>query len=294
MRLPPALGGGALAGVVASGGLAVALHRMPDPGSRWSRTNHAGATVTLLEGPVAVAAVLVGLAVPAPRGRRQTAALTVATLGAGLVGAYDDLYGSSQARGFRGHLRALRDGRLTTGMVKIIGVGLSAVAATGLLVIDPARDHGGRTLDLAVDSTLVAATANLVNLLDLRPGRAAKVVGLLGLALGAARTGTPGLGPLLGAVAGSLPADLRGQAMLGDCGANALGAGLATGAVMVLPRPARLLALAGVLALNAASERVSFTAVIARTPVLARLDGLGRGPGRTGPDGPDGPDGSAP
>jgi hypothetical protein len=161
-------------------------------------------------------------------------------------------------------------------MVKIIGVGVTAVAAGGLLAADRHCEPRGRLLDLALDSTLVAATANLVNLLDLRPGRAAKVVALLGLALGGARPRTPGLGPLLGAVAGVLPADLQGRAMLGDCGANALGAGLATAATTVLPRSARVVALAAVLGLNAASERVSFTAVIERTPWLRRLDALGR------------------
>ena len=65
--------------------------------------------------------------------------------------------------------------------------------------------------------------------------------------------------------------------MLGDCGANALGAGTAAAAAGALGLPARLVALAVVVALNAASERVSFTAVIARTPALAWLDGLGRG-----------------
>jgi UDP-GlcNAc:undecaprenyl-phosphate GlcNAc-1-phosphate transferase len=268
--------GAAAAAATASSTLVLVLHRPPEPGSRWARTNHAGAPVTLLEGPAAVAALLTGLAVPAHQSARQTAALAVATVGSGLVGAYDDLYGSSQARGFRGHLRALREGRLTTGMVKIIGVGLSAVGAAGLLVTDPDREPGARLVDLALDSTLIAATANLVNLLDLRPGRAAKVVGLLGLGLGAARPGAPGLGPLLGAVAGSLPADLRGRAMLGDCGANALGAALATAATTALPRAARIVALSGVLALNVASERVSFTAVIERTPWLRHLDALGR------------------
>ncbi len=275
MRNGPLLGGAAAA-ATASGSLALVLRRGVKPGSRWARTNHAGEPVTLLEGPTAVTAVLVGLAVAAHRSPRETAALAVAVTGSGLVGAYDDLHGSSQARGFRGHLRALREGRLTTGMVKIIGVGLTAVAAAGLLAADPDQSPGGRVVDLAVDSTLIAATANLVNLLDLRPGRAAKAVGLLGLALGAARPRAENLGPLLGAVAGSLPADLRGRAMLGDCGANALGAGLATVATTVLPRPARVLALVGVLALNAASERVSFTAVIEQTGWLRRLDALGR------------------
>jgi UDP-N-acetylmuramyl pentapeptide phosphotransferase/UDP-N-acetylglucosamine-1-phosphate transferase len=250
-------------------------------GSGWWRLSHAGRAVTLAEGPVAVVAVLVGLAVPdgvtAPeRGRR--AAVALATLGSGMVGAYDDLYGSAQARGFRGHLRALRSGTLTTGMVKIAGVGASAVAAA--LLVDRARPGtapaGTRVVDVGLDAVLVAGTANLVNLLDLRPGRAAKAVGLLGLALAAHRPTAPGLAPLLGSVAGSLPVDLAGRAMLGDCGANALGAGLATAAVAVLPRPARLAVLGGVLALNAASERVSFTAVIERTPWLRRLDALGR------------------
>jgi UDP-GlcNAc:undecaprenyl-phosphate GlcNAc-1-phosphate transferase len=248
-------------------------------GSRWWRRSHAGLPVTLAEGPAAVAAILIGLAVPVGTpGRGQALPVAVATLGSGLVGAYDDLCGSAQARGFRGHLRALRSRTLTTGMVKVAGVGLTAVVAA--LLVDRGRPDAGstrsRVLDVALDAVLVAGTANLVNLLDLRPGRAAKVVGLLGLALTLGRPPVVGLAPMLGAVAGSLPVDLAGRAMLGDCGANALGAGLATTAAAALPRPVRLAALGVVLALNAASERVSFTAVIERTAWLRRLDALGR------------------
>jgi hypothetical protein len=64
--------------------------------------------------------------------------------------------------------------------------------------------------------------------------------------------------------------------MLGDCGANALGAAVATAVARALPWQVRLLALAGVAGLNLASERVSFSAVIDRTPLLRRLDQLGR------------------
>lgn len=253
-------------------------------GHRWWRLNHAGRPVTLAEGPVAVGATLLGTAVAAgAAGVVPSAAVAVAVLGSGLVGAYDDLYGSAQARGFGGHLRALRAGTVTTGMVKIVGVGLSGAAAA--VLADRARAGrrvaSSRLADVALDAVLVAGTANLINLLDLRPGRAAKAVGLLGLVLGvgSAAGGRPavaGLAPVLGAVAGVLPGDLAGRSMLGDCGANALGAGLAAAAAS-LPRPVRLVALLGVVGLNAASERVSFTAVIEATPWLRRLDRFGRG-----------------
>lgn len=260
-----------LLATVVAGGLAAAGNRAvtarSTPGSRWLRVNHAGRTVSLAEGPVAVAAVLAGAAVAGAS--RAAGALAVAAAGAGLVGAYDDLLGSGQARGFGGHLRALRRGEVTSGVVKLAGIGLAALGATLVLGHGSGRS---RLLDLALDSALVAGTANLLNLFDLRPGRAAKVTVLLGAGL----VGS-GAGPVVGAALGCLPADLRARAMLGDCGANALGAGLGMAVAATLPRPARLAALLGVVGLTAASERVSFSAVIDRQPLLRRLDRLGRG-----------------
>jgi hypothetical protein len=81
---------------------------------------------------------------------------------------------------------------------------------------------------------------------------------------------------VLGAALGTLPADLAGRSMLGDCGANSLGAGIGTAAASVLPRSLRIVMLVGVAGLNLASERVSFSAVIDRTPVLRRIDRWGR------------------
>jgi hypothetical protein len=73
-----------------------------------------------------------------------------------------------------------------------------------------------------------------------------------------------------------LPADLGERVMLGDCGANAVGALLGLRLAAVPARPARAGALAVVVGLTLASERVSFTRVIEATPVLRGLDRLGR------------------
>jgi UDP-GlcNAc:undecaprenyl-phosphate/decaprenyl-phosphate GlcNAc-1-phosphate transferase len=244
-------------------------------GSRWTRRNHAGAEVTLAEGPVAILAMLAGLLVPGavPGGSATVrGAVALAATGSGAVGAYDDLRGTSQAKGFRGHLAALLSGTLTSGAVKVAGVGLSAAAASLLLGRTSGAGVAIRLADRLMDTVLIAGMANFTNLCDLRPGRAAKVT----LALAAGLVGV-GAAPVLGAAAGCLPSDLREKSMLGDCGANALGAAVGTVAAAWLPRPAKLAALLAVVGLNLASERISFTAVIDRTATLRWLDQLGRG-----------------
>jgi len=264
---------GGVAAAVALLGNRVAADRIA-AGSIWTRQNHAGAEVTLAEGPVAVVAMLSGLLTTGllPGGSAALPLSTaVAAAGSGLVGAYDDLRGTAQAKGFRGHLIALRSGTVTSGVIKVVGVGASAAVASALL----SRPRGGASLaglaEWIVDTALIAGMANFANLCDLRPGRAAKVTIALGLGFAG-----HGSAPVLGAAAGCLPSDLRQNSMLGDCGANALGAATGTVAAAALPVQLKLLALLVVAALNFASERVSFTAVIDRTPVLRWLDQLGR------------------
>lgn len=280
------LAAGAVAAALAAGGNAFVERRRRRGGvdgrwlERWQRTNHSGGEVMLTEGPIAVGSALLGLAVGSPPAP-QAAALACALVGGGVVGAFDDHFGGAQAKGFAGHLGALRRGRVTSGLVKVAGVGLSALAAS--LLVDRSRagrDGAGRNgagrgaasriTDVMLDTALVAGTANVVNLLDLRPGRAAKV--LLAGGLLTARTGG---GAVAGAAAGSLPVDLSARAMLGDAGANGLGAALGV-TLLPAPRWLRVALLAGVLGLNVASEKVSFTAVIADHPVLNRIDEWGR------------------
>ncbi|MGY1831987.1 hypothetical protein ACI8AA_16385 [Geodermatophilus sp. SYSU D01180] len=271
---------------------AAALDARP-PGAPWRRTNYAGRPVTLLGGPALAAAATAGAALGAPAGTR--AAAVVAGAVSGLVGGYDDLAGArpEQARdkGLAGHLAALRAGRVSAGAVKVAGIG-AAAAVAALLVKDPTAPHASprsarapaagpfhllTTADAVLTTGLVAGTANLVNLLDLRPGRAAKAGALAAAAGLRGPAGGLAAGPL-GAALAVLPADLGERVMLGDAGANALGALLGLRAAAVPSRPARAGLLAAVTALTLASERVSFTRVIEATPGLRELDRLGRRP----------------
>ncbi|HET9895728.1 MAG TPA: hypothetical protein VFQ44_12445 [Streptosporangiaceae bacterium] len=244
-------------------------------GKSWIRTNHAGEPVTLLEGPAAAAGAAWSVLTVPGLAARERIALTAAGLGAAAVGCYDDLAGSGDKRGFRGHLGALAQGEVTTGAVKLLGIGAAGLAAAIALGAD--RPGWRRPVDVVINTGLVAGSANLLNLFDLRPGRAIKVLLLASGALAAAGAGDAIAAPA-GAAIALLPEDLGERAMLGDAGANALGAMAGVAAASALSRRARLAVLTGVAGLTVMSEKVSFTKVIARTPALDWLDQLGRRP----------------
>ena len=278
LRLIAAAAAGATAAGAARLAYSAANRRPPGGPKAWSRTNHRGEPVTLLEGPAVAAgatagvlaqAVLTeaGLAATGSPGWRRAAAMVLGGMGAAAFGAYDDLAGSADRRGFRGHLGALRHGEVTSGAVKLGGIG-----ATGIL---SAVLAGGSPADVVINAGLVAGGANLLNLFDLRPGRAIKVAAASGALIGA--VGQDGVAAPVAAAIALLPEDLGERAMLGDAGANALGAMLGAAAAG-LSRTGRLALLGGIVGLTAASEKVSFTKVIERTPALRWLDMLGRRP----------------
>ena len=200
--------------------------------------------------------------------------VTVTALGFALLGLLDDLGGAGESGGFGGHLRSLASGRLTTGAVKLFGG-----AALGIVVVSVREpDSVGRVL---ADGALVALAANLGNLFDRAPGRTTKValVALVALVIGAgAVPELAGVALIVGAGAGLLPADLAERLMLGDAGANVLGAALGLGVVLACAPTTRTVVLVVVAVLNLASERVSFSRVIAAAAPLNALDRWGRRP----------------
>jgi UDP-GlcNAc:undecaprenyl-phosphate/decaprenyl-phosphate GlcNAc-1-phosphate transferase len=249
-----------------------ALQRAPSRSGRatyerWDRSNYRGRPVTLLLGPAVGIGAAAGIVAAAPTARR--AALVVVSTAAA-VGVYDDLYGDRHARGLGGHAEALRDGSLTTGMIKLVVITGAAGVAASL--------RYRNVVDAALGTVLVAGSSNLVNLFDLRPGRAAKVTTIAALAMSRSRTrDTRAVAAVAaGAALAAMPADLGERAMLGDCGAGTLGALLGWSAGLSGSRRRRAALAAGVVALTLASERVSFSAVIDGHPALLALDRLGR------------------
>jgi UDP-GlcNAc:undecaprenyl-phosphate/decaprenyl-phosphate GlcNAc-1-phosphate transferase len=203
-------------------------------------------------------------------------------LGVALLGLIDDLLAGA-SRGWRGHGRAVLRGEFSTGALKALG----SLALALYLLQGTALAEGVGEYLLAV--ALLVLTTNLFNLLDLRPGRATKAFLLLGVLLAAiAWHGRSDLGDLAGVVplwiVGPLAApilvvgffDLRERTMLGDVGANLIGAVAGLWLIYALDTTGQAIALAIVLAITVYGEFRSLNSLIERTPLLRDIDSLGR------------------
>lgn len=234
--------------------LLAALRAKPPGGpGRWERENHAGRAVELYAGP----AVAVGAALGAGLAHRGAG---FAVLAAGACGAYDDIAGAGDPRrGFRAHLGALRDGEVTSGAVKLFGISAAGLVAGALLKERP--------LDRLLAGVVIAGSAHFVNLVDVRPGRAAGAVLVLG-APGLLRGGRAGrlAAAATGAAAAVFPDDLGERAMIGDTGAHALGAALGTAVVAGNGRAGLLAHAVALVAATVCGEQVSAAARAGRRP----------------------------
>ena len=260
---------GAVAGLIGLRFLPSALRSPPH-----ARENYRGRTVFGTAGIVLAVPLIAGAGLAfAVDNAMIDVVLTM--LGAGVVfavlGYLDDVYGSRRAGGFIGHARELLHGRLTTGSLKAFGGGL-----IGLISAWTVGRHGGWIL---VGGAVIALSANLANLLDLRPGRTLKVWFPSAIAL--AVTGMPaGADTVTSALGGGAIVfglyELRERVMLGDTGAGIVGGVLGVGAVAALGTTALLVAGSVLVGLTAASEVVSFSRVIETVPPLRWADRLGR------------------
>jgi UDP-GlcNAc:undecaprenyl-phosphate/decaprenyl-phosphate GlcNAc-1-phosphate transferase len=247
------------------------------------RPNYRGAPLAFPLGAVLATAALVALAPLAflddradlelldPELRRWLPYL----LGLAFLGFLDDSLGQGESsdmpRGWRGHASALREGRLSTGAIKAIGaLALAAYVVSG---------RGLESWRYLADVALLILATNAFNLVDLRPGRAEKALALLGAALClGAWTFAPLelLGIFAGPVLVGSAFTLRERAMLGDTGANLVGAIGGVWLLTTLGGDGRLVALALVAALTLFGELRSISAAVESLPPLRWLDSLGR------------------
>jgi UDP-GlcNAc:undecaprenyl-phosphate/decaprenyl-phosphate GlcNAc-1-phosphate transferase len=270
--------GAGLVGFALAWGLTIL--RLKAPPEALMRTNVSGLRVPAVLGiPVTLGALGALIAVAGvaalgwdPSGSTEVAAASAVVVAVmGIAGAVDDRRGEEVDRGFRGHLGALRRGRITGGMWKI-GAGAAAGALAGILLFP------GRPADAVATLLLVALSANAINLFDRAPGRAGKVVLVVTTPLMA--LGDPGWAAAaagaVGALVAALPFDLGERAMLGDAGANPLGGVIGVGLAASLGPHGRWVAVVFLVVLNLASERWSFSATIASNRWLAKIDRMGR------------------
>ena len=242
--------------------------------------NHSGRPVPALLGPAIMAFLVLVVLVAevvrlATRGHLSTVdERLLADLGGLLLvfgaGFYDD-HGRGPHRGLRGHLRELARGRITPGTIKLI-----AAVAAGALIAAPS---GQAVRSVVLGVPVMAGSANLWNLLDVRPGRAIKyfipaaaLLAILGPSLDFELVG---VAALVAAVAVLWP-DLGEVAMLGDSGSNLLGLVVGIGLFRLGSIVGLALALGAILALHVLAETVTLSRIIEAAPPLRWFDRLGR------------------
>jgi UDP-N-acetylmuramyl pentapeptide phosphotransferase/UDP-N-acetylglucosamine-1-phosphate transferase len=243
--------------------------RPPGDAATWERKNHAGRTVELYGGLAACAGTVLAVATAPGLPARTRAAAGLAVAVAGGCGAYDDQCGSAGERGWRAHLGALRRGEVTSGAVKLFGIGAAGLAAGALIKERP--------VDRVLAGVVIAGAAHVVNLVDVKPGRAAK---------GVIAAGAPGLlrrGPAgalaaapVAAAAAVLADDVGERTMLGDAGAHALGAAIGVAVAAGNGRGGLVAHAAVLVALAAVGDKVSYSEALWNAPWVRTVDRWGR------------------
>lgn len=197
--------------------------------------------------------------------------------GIGLFGLIDDVFGTRGASGLIGHFKKLFIQReITTGALKALAGGVIAfyislglVQGSGII----------RWLSVVENTLIIALSTNAINLLDLRPGRAAKgflVAAAFVTILGLAKTPLLCLAVVAGSVIAFIRDDLKARAMMGDTGSNILGMTLGYTAAYVFDGYVKIGYLILLICFHLVTERYSLTKIIERNRFLNYLDMLGR------------------
>jgi len=194
------------------------------------------------------------------------AIMTMAT-----IGLIDDLIGNRDTTGFKGHIMSLLKGKVTTGGFKAIIGGLIALLLGSLFSF--------HIIEIIVNSLIIALFTNLINLLDLRPGRALKgflSISILLIIIGLSKEVRIILISIIAYAIGYFPQDIKAKSMMGDIGSNTLGVILGVVTVVSYSMTAKFIVLALLVLIHIITEKYSLTEIIKKNSILNFIDELGR------------------
>ena len=182
------------------------------------------------------------------------------------AGALDDLIGNRNVSGLKGHFKSLFKGELTTGGFKALFGGFVGLVVSVCI--------SSSIVDIIINTLIIALSTNLMNLFDLRPGRAIVIMIPIYITL----TGYTKVFPLLilPNVLAYFNTDLKARGMMGDTGSNVLG--ISIGVLMALGYgiKVRLAWLVFLILMHLITEKFSLTKIIEKNRVLKFIDNLGR------------------
>ena len=186
------------------------------------------------------------------------------------AGALDDLIGNRNVSGLKGHFKSLFKGELTTGGFKALFGGFVGLVVSVCI--------SSSIVDIIVNTLIIALSTNLMNLFDLRPGRAIKAYLVIMIPIYITLTGYTKVFPLLilPNVLAYFNTDLKARGMMGDTGSNVLG--ISIGVLMALGYGIkdRLAWLVFLILMHLITEKFSLTKIIEKNRVLKFIDNLGR------------------
>lgn len=197
--------------------------------------------------------------------------LLFASIAMSFVGIIDDSLGNRGVTGLIGHFKALFKGSLTTGAFKaLLGGFVGLTLAVTLSKSIP---------NIIVATLVVALSTNMMNLFDLRPGRAIKAYVILAIIIFLASTkfNREVMMLIVPAVLAYFYFDLRALTMMGDAGSNVLGVSIGVFIVSSFDLPVQLVSLVLLVAIHVLTEKFSLTKIIENNKFLDYVDKLGRG-----------------
>ncbi len=239
------------------------------------RSNYADKKIACIGGLVPLTALFIAQAVDSLFSETQSRTdfaqtALVVTLGYAFIGLLDDLAGSKSSQGFKGHIKSLLKGQLTTGALKLFGGPIIAFFA-----FSGGIESRG-FLPVIIDSLTVAIIANTFNLLDLAPGRSSKYMLIFAVSTFFLNVNRDFLIVIIGVLIVTMLLDLREKFMLGDVGANLFGALLGFYLVSEISDETTLIVFFVFVALNLVSEFISFSKIINSIWPLRFFDEIGQ------------------